>query len=109
MQLLIAADCVLTDSSSMAFEALVVDTRPVVLLINGARANSMRLECRADQPVPDFGTWTTPAGVAEAIQDALQAPLLKQPRRQWWRDYMLGPTDGKCVERIVSEIERIAK
>lgn len=107
MQLLVAADCVLTDSSSVAFEALVRDDRPVVLLLNGARANSMHLECCADQPVPDFGTWTTPAGVVEAVQDALQAPLLKQPRRQWWRDYVLGPTDSLCTRRIVEEIERI--
>ena len=106
MKLLTAADCVLTDGSSIAFEALVVGARPVVLMTNFSVPNYMRLEHDAAQPVVDFGTWTRPEIVVESIQEALANPLALQERRLWWRDQVVGPVDGKCVQRIVEEIER---
>jgi len=109
MQLLTAADCVLTDSSSIACESLAVDQRPVVQMDDLAVPFYRHCERRADQPEPDFSDWARPETVVETVERVLAQPLERQARRIYWRDQMLGPTDGRCVERIVAEIERAAK
>ena len=109
MQLLTVADCVLTDSSSIACESLVVDQRPVVQMDDLEVPYYRHCERRADQPAPDFSDWARPETVVATVERVLANPLERQVRRIYWRDQMLGPTDGRCVARIVNEIERAAK
>jgi hypothetical protein len=99
-----AADLVIGDTSSMMYESCVFD-RSIVLLDNPEDPAYFHLRHCVDNPVVDMGPRVLLADLRDAVDYYVGHPKDFELRRRYWRDYVLGPTDGKCCERIAAVIE----
>jgi CDP-glycerol glycerophosphotransferase (TagB/SpsB family) len=103
-QAMAAADVIISDTSSMAYEALVFDV-PIVLIDNPKDPAYLHVRHKLKYPRLDFGEVCTIQELGAAVTRCLRQPGRLAEKRRHWRDWILGPVDGKCAQRAVTAIE----
>jgi CDP-glycerol glycerophosphotransferase (TagB/SpsB family) len=88
-----AADVLITDTSSVAYEFLLLD-RPIV---------TFRATTRLDKGI-DF---TAPSDLFGALERVLHDPEEMAPNRQFYREQLHPYTDGRSAYRVLDAIEEV--
>lgn len=104
LKIFAAADLIITDVSSMAYESCVFD-RPILLLDNPDDPAYLHQEHCIARPTIDMGPAVVLEGLPWAVEHHLNHPSHYAERRRFWQEYVLGQVDGKCAARLADAIE----
>ena len=108
LEIMIAADMIITDTSSVAYEACIVPNRSVVLLDNQSDPYYLNIKNNKEGKFLDLGPRAYLSNLKEVVDYHIVHPEDYQLRRDYWMNYVLGATDGKCASRIVDLMEKEA-
>lgn len=105
LEILIAADMIITDTSSVAYEACIVPNRSIVLLDNKDDPYYLNIKNKKEGKFLDMGPRAYISNLKEEVDYHINHPEDYQLRRDYWKNYVLGASDGKCASRIVDLME----
>lgn len=101
--ILAASDLLISDTSSVVYEYTIFD-RPIVLLDKPGFPDYLRLGQNPNEPELTVGDKAVLETLPEILRKNLADPGAHREERRYWRENVLGKTDGRCCERVCDTI-----